>query len=111
VRPRAAAGTGVVGTRALTVDLAIAGVVFNLARRGKVELVAEFVHGAEELTEVLPIGADAAARAGLLVLGLRRADQEASLAGAVMLAVARGHGAKLVGNDACPRGQRDVVRS
>ena len=65
----------------------------------------------EALSEVLPITRDIAEATGPLQLHLRDRDLQASLADAVMLAAARSAGATLVSEDACYRGETDVVRS
>jgi len=95
---------------ALTVDLAMAEVSAALARRGRHDLIPRSVRTIEEMSEVLAISRDIAEASGPLQLQLRDRDPHASLADAVMLAAARSSRASLVSNDACYRGEADVVR-
>lgn len=97
--------------RLLTVDLAIAEISAKLWRAGRGGEVASALAAVEAASEVVPITAVAAAVAGRLLTDLRAAEHQASLADAVMLAVARQHGAKLVSRDPCFRDQADVVGS
>ena len=99
------------GVLALTVDLALAEVSAKLARIGRLDLIPRSIETMEAMSEVLPITQEIAEATGPLQLHLRGRDPHASLADAVMLAAARSAGATLVSEDACYRGETDVVRS
>lgn len=93
----------------LTVDLALAEISAKMAREGLAAETKPALNAIEVGSEVLPLSRAAAEAAGPLVLELRKADRGASLADAVMLAMARDEGALLVSADPCFRGQADVV--
>lgn len=96
--------------RLVAVDLALAELSAKLAGTGRGDAIAETLRRVEAAADITSIGKEAAAGAGALLVELRRADKDASLADAVMLAVARTRGAKLLSTDPCFAGQKDVVR-
>ena len=94
--------------RVLTVDLAIAEVCAKLAREGRERHIAAAASAVQAGSEVIRIGVEAGQAAGPLLKALRKKRRQASLADAVMLAVARERGAMLVSNDVCFAGEKDV---
>lgn len=95
--------------RVLTVDLSLAEIAAKLARDGREVDVRPALAGMDAASEVVPISVAATEAAGPLLQVLRRADRNAGLADAVILAVAREAGATLISGDPCFRGQRDVT--
>jgi len=89
----------------------MAEVAAKLARLGRLDLIPRSTQSMEEMSEILPISRAVAEATGPLLLRLRGRDSNASLADAVMLAAARSIGASLVSDDACYRGEGDVLRS
>ncbi len=92
-------------------DLALAEIAAKLARGGRGKEIKRALAAVEAASEVVPISAEAAGAAGLLLARLRRVERGASHADAVMLASARAYSARLVSRDACFRGQSDVFGS
>lgn len=94
--------------RVLTADLALVEISAKLARDRRTTEIEPALAAVFGASEVVPISKGAATMAGPLLDELRRIDRNASLADAVMLAVAREEGAILVSGDPCFRGQSDV---
>jgi predicted nucleic acid-binding protein len=95
--------------RVLTADLALVELSAKLARDGRQKEIRLALAAVDSTSEVVPISTAAAAACGPLLVELRRTHKGASLADAVMLAVARTAGARLVSGDGCFAGQRDVT--
>ena len=96
-------------SRVLTVDLALVEIAVKMARDGAEAETKPALNAVEAGSEVVPISRAAAEAAGPLLVHLRKTDRNASVADAVMLAVARDAGAKLVSGDACFARERDVI--
>jgi predicted nucleic acid-binding protein len=97
------------GVRVVTADLALVELSAKLAREGRADEIHRALAAVEAASEVVPISLSAAEASGPLLVELRKVNREASLADAVMLAVARGEGARLISGDQCFAGQKDVA--
>lgn|GEM_PF-1962939 len=97
------------GVRVLTVDLALVELSAKLAREGRAGEIGTALPAIEAASEVVPISMAAAEASGPLLADLRKTRRDASLADAVMLAVARCEGADLVSGDACFAGMKGVT--
>jgi predicted nucleic acid-binding protein len=96
------------GARVITADLALVEISAKLARDGRSGEIHAALAAVEAASEIVPISPPAAEACGPLLAELRRTNRGASLADAVMLAVARSEGARLISGDQCFAGQRDV---
>jgi len=97
--------------RVLTADLALVELSAKLARDGRAREIRSALAAVSSASGVLPVTTAAAAASGPLLVELRKTHREASLADAVMLAVARCEGARLISGDACFANLRDVSNS
>lgn len=97
--------------RVMTPSLALAEMSAKMARRGAPrERIASAIHNIQAASEVVELSVSAAIEVGPLLVELRRSEDDASMADAVMLATARDHAATLVSTDRAFNGQRDVRR-
>lgn len=97
--------------RIVTVDISLAEASAVLQERGHAEripAVLDDIIAASD--EVVPITRDDAIRAGPLRAELRKASKDASLADALLLAIARNRNAALISSDPAFQGQPDVIR-
>ena len=99
---------GTAGCRVLTADLALVELSAKLARDGRQREIHHALTAVSSASEVVPVSTASAAACGPLLVELRRGHNGASLADAVMLAVARTEGARLISGDPCFAGQKDV---
>jgi predicted nucleic acid-binding protein len=97
------------GVRLVTPDIALVELSAKLARDGRTDEIGAALSAVESTGEVVIISPDAAAACGPLLVELRRKHKAASLADAVMLAVARCENAILVSGDPCFEGLEDVT--
>lgn len=97
--------------RVFTPSLALAEMSAKLARLGLADRIATAINAMETGSEVVHLSTQGALQVGPLLLELRKAAKNASMADAVILLVARDQGAALVSNDRAYTGQTDVVRA
>jgi len=96
------------GVRLVTPDIALTELSAKLARDGRTDEIGAAISAVESASEVVMISPAAAAACGPLLLELRKKHKAASLADAIMLAVARQEKAMLVSGDPCFEGEKDV---
>lgn len=96
--------------RCYTVDFSLAELSSKLARLSIEEQIDAALGAVEAASEVVFVTGEAARESGPLLVELRRTDKATSLADAVMLAMARDLGGKLVSNDPCFEGRPEVWR-
>ena len=99
------------GIRLISPDIALVELSAKLARDSRTDEIHAALSAVESASEVVGISAAAAEACGPLLLELRRKNKGASLADAVMLAVARCEKARLISGDPCFDGLDDVADS
>ncbi|MHB8585991.1 MAG: PIN domain-containing protein [Thermoplasmatota archaeon] len=95
--------------KVLTPSLALAEMSAKLARRGLADRIAVTLSAMDSGSEVVHLSTTAAMACGPLLVELRKADENASLVDAIMLATARDQDAKLISNDPAFKDQPDVI--
>lgn len=96
--------------RILTADITLAEASAALDTRGKADRIPSVLDDiVASSSEIVPISRDDAVRAGPLRRELRKVAEDASLADALLLSIARNRNATLVSCDPAFQGQPDVV--